>query len=352
MSWLNDLKGKSIEVDGVPLPDRKKLRILGHATGADNPGEDATDVTISIPAPTINVPSVFGRTGPIAAQAGDYDADQVDFDPTSSSLSQVNVQSALLEVNTKVDENTKLVQGVSSIADGEFFGSADANNIFRYNSASDGTFSFSSVNGIEAGQSFTIIQEGAGKFDFSLDVGQSITTPRFSTPKSAGAGSVVKVTHLGSDEYLITGDLITEMPSCRYALEAGSVTAQNGIIPIEQTVGYGGFTFDAANGQVIVPVTGKYLIFGSFYGSNASTTNPLAAALAIRVNNTGSYISRPQLTRWSSSTSANFGGEWSELWELQAGDFVTVENLTDTATVFSGANSQERSRCGLVWVSD
>ena len=353
MSWLDDLTGKDVVVDGVTYPARKKLVFSGDVSASDNPSTNATEVVVSLPTPTINVPSVFGRTGAVAAQAGDYDADQVDFDPTTSNLSQVNVQSALLEVNTKVDDNAKLVQGVSSVADGKIFADGDANTIFRYNSASDGAFAFNGVSPIDAGQSLTIIQEGGGRFEFVPTPGQSIKTPRFSAAQSAGAGSVVKVTHLGSGDYLVTGDLVTEVPSCRYALEAGSVSALNDVIPIEQTVGYGGVTFDEANGQVIVPQTGKYLIFGSFYGTIASTSNPYFAAFAVRQNNTGGFISRAQGTRWSASTANQFGAEWSELWELQANDFVTIQSLNPSdVTVFSGSADQERSRCGIVWVSD
>lgn len=47
--------------------------------------------------------SVFSRTGDVVAAASDYDADQVDYDNTTSGLSSTNVQSALDEIEGRVD---------------------------------------------------------------------------------------------------------------------------------------------------------------------------------------------------------------------------------------------------------
>lgn len=48
------------------------------------------------------VDSVFGRIGDVIAQPGDYDADQIDYDNTTSGLSATEVQSAIDEVNANV----------------------------------------------------------------------------------------------------------------------------------------------------------------------------------------------------------------------------------------------------------
>ncbi len=290
------------------------------------------------------VDSFNGRTGAVFPESGDYSAAEVSFDDSTNELTSTDVQGAIEELAAP--------SGIETIPDGYSITTADAGAFLVYDSASDGNYSFPAS--LLPGQSLEIQQKGAGSIAPVGLPGQTFNSPRFTGqfPRTSGPGAVVKIRCTATDEYSFTGDLETELPSARYALESGSTTAQNGVIPIEQTVGYGGVTFDAANGQVIVPQTGKYLVFGSIYCSNDQTTNPLSAALAIRVNNTGSFISRAQLTRWSSSTSTNFGCEWSELWELQAGDFVTVENLNGNVTVFSGSADQERSRCGILWVSD
>lgn len=49
------------------------------------------------------VTSVFGRTGAIVAVDGDYDADQVDYDNTTSGLTATDVQAAIDEVDSTVD---------------------------------------------------------------------------------------------------------------------------------------------------------------------------------------------------------------------------------------------------------
>lgn len=49
-TWLDDLLGKTLLVNGVVLPDRKKLNFItalgGTVTGADNPGAGQSEITI------------------------------------------------------------------------------------------------------------------------------------------------------------------------------------------------------------------------------------------------------------------------------------------------------------------
>jgi hypothetical protein len=49
------------------------------------------------------VSSVFGRTGAVSAASGDYDADEITYDNTSSGLTAVDVQAAIDEVEGRVD---------------------------------------------------------------------------------------------------------------------------------------------------------------------------------------------------------------------------------------------------------
>ena len=46
----------------------------------------------------VSVSSVFGRTGAIVAQASDYDANQIDYDNTTSGLTATDVQAAIDEI--------------------------------------------------------------------------------------------------------------------------------------------------------------------------------------------------------------------------------------------------------------
>jgi hypothetical protein len=61
---------------------------------------------------TDQVTSVFGRTGAVTAQASDYDADQVDYDNTTSGLTATDVQAAIDEVEGRVDT----LEGVSHVS--------------------------------------------------------------------------------------------------------------------------------------------------------------------------------------------------------------------------------------------
>lgn len=54
-------------------------------------------------APAAPVDSVHGRTGAVVSVAGDYDADQVDYDNTTSGLAATDTQEAIDEVEGRVD---------------------------------------------------------------------------------------------------------------------------------------------------------------------------------------------------------------------------------------------------------
>ena len=72
------------------------------ATGALNGFMSSADKTkldgIEPGAEVNDVDSVFGRTGAVVAVAGDYDADQVDYDNATSELTATNVQAAIDEL--------------------------------------------------------------------------------------------------------------------------------------------------------------------------------------------------------------------------------------------------------------
>lgn len=74
--------------------------------GSSNP---VTSDGIAAAIPSIPVSSVFNRTGAVAATSGDYDADQVDYDNTTSGLTATDVQAAIDEI-----ANDILTSGVAS----------------------------------------------------------------------------------------------------------------------------------------------------------------------------------------------------------------------------------------------
>ena len=74
--------------------------------GSSNP---VTSDGIAAAIPSIPVTSVFNRTGAVAATSGDYDADQVDYDNTTSGLTATDVQAAIDEI-----ANDILTSGVAS----------------------------------------------------------------------------------------------------------------------------------------------------------------------------------------------------------------------------------------------
>lgn len=74
--------------------------------GSSNP---VTSDGIAAAIPSIPVTSVFNRTGAVSANSGDYDADQVDYDNTTSGLTATDVQAAIDEI-----ANDILTSGVAS----------------------------------------------------------------------------------------------------------------------------------------------------------------------------------------------------------------------------------------------
>lgn len=103
--WLS--KDKSARVADMKLQNLTGggLRLVA----ADNTGKLVDGSSLIIPAP---VDSVFGRTGAVAAQFGDYSAGQIGFTPTGS-VSAVDVQGAFDQLIPTVDS------ALQSISDAE-----------------------------------------------------------------------------------------------------------------------------------------------------------------------------------------------------------------------------------------
>jgi hypothetical protein len=90
------------------------------------------------------VTSVFGRVGVVVAEAGDYDAIQVDYDSTISGLSATDVQAAIDELDALVDTNTTDITNIENtlanlalgdLIDVDTTGAANG-NVLTYNSVS------------------------------------------------------------------------------------------------------------------------------------------------------------------------------------------------------------------------
>lgn len=87
------------------------------------------------------ITSVFGRGGPeITSVAGDYDADQVDYDNSASGLTSTDVQDAIDELDTAIDNiiNPLLFKGAIN-ANSDFPTSAEVQNGWTYRIQTDVT---------------------------------------------------------------------------------------------------------------------------------------------------------------------------------------------------------------------
>ena len=78
-NYLDDLKGKHIIVNSVPMPDRKNMEFIGTIVASDSQLEDKTTLEFTGGGGGA-VDSVFGRTGVVVATSGDYVASLVDND--------------------------------------------------------------------------------------------------------------------------------------------------------------------------------------------------------------------------------------------------------------------------------
>ena len=105
------------------------------------------------------VSSVFSRTGAVVAAASDYDADQVDYDNTSSSLTATDVQAAIDEVEGRVD-TLEAAGPYLELSGGTMTGDIDmgGNDIINFGSFAPGNhvFNLNDYQSAEAGQSFFI----------------------------------------------------------------------------------------------------------------------------------------------------------------------------------------------------
>lgn len=87
--------GVDIEEEGSAVATATVLNFIGASVTAADAGGGEVTITIDPP-----VDTVFGRTGTVVAAASDYDADQVDYDNSTSGLTATDVQAAIDEVAT------------------------------------------------------------------------------------------------------------------------------------------------------------------------------------------------------------------------------------------------------------
>jgi len=74
------------------------------------------------------VESFNTRTGAVVAQASDYDADQVDFDPSTSSLTATDVQGAIDEEAGRLDNHLSQTSGTHGVT-GDIVGTTDTQTL-------------------------------------------------------------------------------------------------------------------------------------------------------------------------------------------------------------------------------
>ncbi len=159
------------------------------------------------------VDSVFGRTGAVAAESGDYAASQVSDD---SGEGQANVSDALNslrgDVNTTYDyidthqAATTTVHGgilpedagIVTVSSGRDLATTDAGKILECS----GTFSMTCPNGLDAGFQCTIVNVGSGTITIA-----AATTLQSDGTQLATQYTGATVYHRGSNVWLAMGRL-------------------------------------------------------------------------------------------------------------------------------------------------
>lgn len=127
--WLNDLNRLHYTLLADPTTTQEIIDALPIVTTSTAGTSSAADKTKLDGIGTgANVTSVYGRTGVVVAATSDYDADQVDYDNTTSGLTATEVQAAIDEVEARVDtvettntftDGTKVFTSVASEATDE-----------------------------------------------------------------------------------------------------------------------------------------------------------------------------------------------------------------------------------------
>ena len=237
------------------------------------------------------VSSVFTRTGAIVAVAGDYDADQVDYDNTGSGMTATDVQAAIDEVEGRVD-TLEAAGPYLELSGGTMTGNIDMNgndvvNIGNF-STGNHVFNLNDYQSAEAGQSFFIRTAGA----------PTAATPTYSFLNQQNTGWYndavnMKATRLGSDVMEFTangvdvkggrvvnaGDPVNDQDVVTKAfLEASTM---NKVLGLKKTIDL--TTGGSVLHQIHTVPTGKTHIFthaiirARAYTPGAGTVNPVVS---------------------------------------------------------------------------
>jgi hypothetical protein len=108
LTELNDGANETLEISATTPPSTfldltdtpaNYTGAAGQAVAVNGAGNALEFVSF----PADSVTSVFGRTGAVVAETGDYDAIQIDYNPATSTLVATNVQAALDEVAGRLD---------------------------------------------------------------------------------------------------------------------------------------------------------------------------------------------------------------------------------------------------------
>lgn len=170
----------TVDKSGVAVGTRPVINLIpGSAnlsiTAADNPGAGRVDVTLDVAGSGAAVNSVFGRSGVVVAQSGDYTAAQVGAAPTASPSFTGTVTVGGRQVNTPV----VLTPGATPTAN------AALGNTFRL--TANQNFTLANPTGLVDGQMlmFEITQDATGGRVWTLDTlfhfGTDITSAVLST---------------------------------------------------------------------------------------------------------------------------------------------------------------------------
>lgn len=240
------------------LPPRKNLQFTGPGvTVVDNPTANSTDVTVTPLDSSSVVSSVFGRQGDVVALAGDYGADQISFDPSTSDLTSTNCQDAIVESYDELVfrlNEARLLFEVTNHAPGYTISVADLGKAFRGGSiglADGGTFPVGSL--------IPLIRNSTSGMDVVATGSDVIVVAPFTEPSLRSNGSTATLWKVAEDTWILTGDLWSPTNALSGQLAPGSSVADGNTFNLT-SLSSTGVTWSSTSDTFYPPRRGIYFL--------------------------------------------------------------------------------------------
>ena len=338
MSWLKDLTGKAITYLGSSVPNRRNLIIRGTGVEVtDNASADATILEFNNTPNPGPVTSIFGRSGQVVAEEGDYTADKIQFDPVDNRLTSVEVQGAIKELALEQQQIVEIT------ANGYTLTSPDLGKLIVSQSDDPGMAMALNSSNWPIGGSVDIYQAGDGDIGF-IPIGgiQSFRAPKFKSAASQGKGSRIRITRITSEIYAFAGDLKETQPRARFTLDGASVSGPAVQIDISSIQGQGGATSAwqlEADGTATCLISGLYSFQGNIIIGDSSTTTNRLTGVSFRRNGS-TYVKAEGLREGSALIDVS--AIMASTLLVEVGDvFQMVTNSGATTSFPSGTTSRQ-----------